>query len=232
MFPVFLNIFVTIGHFTNFIHMGVPERKSRERNKRREDILDAAEKVFAEKGILTSTIDDIAREAELGKGTLYNYFPSKEAILWYCAVTGMKRLKKLIITAVSPDNEPLLNLRNMAESFIRFARLHSNYFRIFLTVGMGFSIPAGLTGREVKEVFEKESPFMLIKNELKRGQVSGLFRRDLDINLLTHSVWIQFYSFMQLISLNPEMVAAFGLNHEKLIETNMQMIINGIRGDG
>lgn len=212
--------------------MGVTERKSRERNKRREDILDAAESVFTEKGIIASTIDDIAREAELGKGTLYNYFPSKEAILWYCAVRGMKRLKELIIASVSPDNEPLLNLRFMAESFIRFAGMHSNYFMIFLTVGMGFSIPAGLTGKEVKEVFEKESPYLLIMQELKRGQGTGFFRSDVELNLLTHAVWIQFYSFMQLISLNTEMVAAFGLNHEKLIETNMQMIINGIRRGG
>ncbi len=212
--------------------MGVTERKSRERNKRREDILDAAESVFTEKGIIASTIDDIAREAELGKGTLYNYFPSKEAILWYCAVRGMKRLKELIIASVSPDNEPLLNLRFMAESFMRFAIRHNNYFRIFLTVGMGFSIPSGLTGKEVKEVFEKESPYLLIMQELKRGQGTGFFRSDVELNLLTHAVWIQFYSFMQLISLNTEMVAAFGLNHEKLIETNMQMIINGIRRDG
>ena len=212
--------------------MGVTERKSRERNKRREDILDAAESVFTEKGIIASTIDDIAREAELGKGTLYNYFPSKEAILWYCAVRGMKRLKELIIASVSPDNEPLLNLRFMAESFMRFAIRHNNYFRIFLTVGMGFSIPSGLTGKEVKEVFEKESPYLLIMQELKRGQGTGFFRSDVELNLLTHAVWIQFYSFMQLISLNTEMVTAFGLNHEKLIETNMQMIINGIRRDG
>lgn len=212
--------------------MGVTERKSRERNKRREDILDAAESVFTEKGIIASTIDDIAREAELGKGTLYNYFPSKEAILWYCAVRGMKRLKELIIATVSPDNEPLLNLRFMAESFMRFAIRHNNYFRIFLTVGMGFSIPSGLTGKEVKEVFEKESPYLLIMQELKRGQGTGFFRSDVELNLLTHAVWIQFYSFMQLISLNTEMVTAFGLNHEKLIETNMQMIINGIRRDG
>ncbi|MBM3419932.1 MAG: TetR/AcrR family transcriptional regulator [Bacteroidetes bacterium] len=211
--------------------MGVNERKSRERSSRREAILDAAEKIFSTKGVITSTIDEIAREAELGKGTLYNYFPSKEAILWYCAVRGMKILTGMMLSSVSPGNEPLINLRKMAESFMKFALRHNNYFRIFLTVGMGFSIPSGLTGNEVKEVFEKESPYLLIMEELKRGRASGLFRSDVDLNLLTHGVWIQFYSFMQLISLNPEMVAAFGLNHEKLIETNMMMIINGIRKD-
>ncbi|MBE0673842.1 MAG: helix-turn-helix transcriptional regulator, partial [Bacteroidales bacterium] len=87
--------------------MGVTERKEKERLRRREDILDSAERVFTEKGIIATTIDDIAREAELGKGTLYNYFPSKEAILWYCAIRGMRKLKEMITGSISVLNEPI-----------------------------------------------------------------------------------------------------------------------------
>lgn len=222
-------IFVTDGHLLNIIRMGVTERKERERNRRREEILNAAERVFAEKGILSSTIDDIACRAELGKGTLYNYFPSREAILWYCAIRGMKKLKEMILTSVSHEDEPLINLGKMAESFINFAESQKNYFSIFLHVGMGFSIPLGITGTEVKKVFEEESPFALIREELLRGREAGFFRPDIDPDMQAHAVWIQFYSFMQLISLNPEIVKAFGLDHKILIDTSMEMIINGIR---
>lgn len=208
--------------------MGVTERKERERNLRREDILTAAERVFAGKGIVASTIDDIAREAELGKGTLYNYFPSKEAILWHCAIRGMKILKETILTSLSPENEPLVNLGKMAESFLLFAKQQKNYFAIFLQVGSGFSIPSGITRQEVKTVFETESPYGLIRKELIRGRENGFFRTDINPDLLAHAVWIQFFSFMQLISLNSEMVEAFGLDHERLIQTNLQMIIYGI----
>ena len=211
--------------------MGTTERKERERNLRREEILAAAERVFAQKGIISTTIDDIAREAELGKGTLYNYFPSKEAILWYCAVSGMKILREIILRSTSPENEPLINLGKIAESFLHFAAHEKNYFAIFLHVGIGFSIPAGITRQEVKEVFETESPHGLIKKELLRGSETGLFRSDIDPDLLAHAVWIQFFSFMQLISLNSEMVEAFGLDHERLIQTNLQMIVNGIRNE-
>lgn len=48
---------------------------------RRHQILDAAAKVFAEKGFHPSTIKDIAREAEIADGTLYNYFENKSALL-------------------------------------------------------------------------------------------------------------------------------------------------------
>lgn len=60
--------------------MGTADRKEREREQRIEEILDAAERVIAKKGYRSVTMDDIAAEAELSKGTLYLYFKSKEGI--------------------------------------------------------------------------------------------------------------------------------------------------------
>ena len=55
-------------------------RKERERLFKQNEILFAASNVFAEKGYENTTIEDIAESAEFGKGTLYNYFQSKEEI--------------------------------------------------------------------------------------------------------------------------------------------------------
>src|SRR5262245_50808496 len=46
----------------------------------RERILDAAQRLFAGQGFESATTRDIAREAEIAAGTLFNYFPTKEAI--------------------------------------------------------------------------------------------------------------------------------------------------------
>ena len=76
--------------------MGVSERKERERERRREDILDAAEKVFFEKGIDLATMEDVALTAELSKATLYLYFSSKEEIYFAIFVRGQKKMTKFI----------------------------------------------------------------------------------------------------------------------------------------
>ena len=61
----------------------VISRRERERMMRRDEMLQAAQAVFAEKGYAQATIDEIAHRAEFGKGTLYNYFPGgKEDILY------------------------------------------------------------------------------------------------------------------------------------------------------
>ena len=57
-------------------------RREREKIYKRTEILSAAVPLFAEKGYDNTTIEDIAEKAEIGKGTLYNYFSSKEDIYW------------------------------------------------------------------------------------------------------------------------------------------------------
>jgi AcrR family transcriptional regulator len=56
-------------------------RRDRERSARRRAMLDAALAVFAEKGFAAATMEEIAERAEFGKGTLYNYFADKHALL-------------------------------------------------------------------------------------------------------------------------------------------------------
>ncbi len=60
--------------------MGIQERKEREKERRRQQIIVAAKRVFSEKGFSKSTMEDIATEAELSPGTLYLYFKNKEEL--------------------------------------------------------------------------------------------------------------------------------------------------------
>lgn len=60
--------------------MGIAERKERERERRRQQIIVAAKRVFASKGFSKATMEDIANEAELSPGTLYLYFKNKDEL--------------------------------------------------------------------------------------------------------------------------------------------------------
>ena len=60
--------------------MVVTSRKEREKELRREAILDAAMQVFKRKGYQATSMGEIAKEAEFSKGTLYLYFDSKYAL--------------------------------------------------------------------------------------------------------------------------------------------------------
>ena len=74
--------------------MGIQERKERERERRRQQIIVAAKRVFSGKGFNKATMEDIASEAELSPGTLYLYFKNKEELY---ASLSLRILQYLLI---------------------------------------------------------------------------------------------------------------------------------------
>lgn len=60
--------------------MGIQERKEREKERRRQQIMIAARRVFSNNGFNRATMEDIAKEAELSPGTLYLYFKNKDEL--------------------------------------------------------------------------------------------------------------------------------------------------------
>ena len=74
--------------------MGIQERKEREKERRRQQIMVAAKRIFANKGFGRATMEDIANEAELSPGTLYLYFRSKDEL---CVSLSLRVLEYLLI---------------------------------------------------------------------------------------------------------------------------------------
>ena len=60
--------------------MGIYERKQREKERRRQEIISAAREIFSAKGFNSATMEEIASKAELSPGTLYLYFKNKEEL--------------------------------------------------------------------------------------------------------------------------------------------------------
>ena len=58
-------------------------RRERKKEETKERILKDALKLFKQKGLEETTVDEIAEKADVAKGTFFNYFPRKEAVLGY-----------------------------------------------------------------------------------------------------------------------------------------------------
>jgi AcrR family transcriptional regulator len=83
--------------------MGIQERKERERERRRQQIMVAAKRVFTSKGFGKATMEDIAKEAELSPGTLYLYFKNKDELY---ASLSLRILQYLMIRLEHVNAEP------------------------------------------------------------------------------------------------------------------------------
>ena len=112
--------------------MGIAERKEREKEQRRNNIIDAAESVFFSKGIENATMDEIAEEAELSKGTLYLYFKSKEELLFAIDLRAMQILLTMFKETISRKKSTIENLIEIGRAYVTFSQKYEHYFKTLL----------------------------------------------------------------------------------------------------
>ncbi|AFM23746.1 TetR/AcrR family transcriptional regulator [Desulfomonile tiedjei] len=77
-----------------------PNRREKRRTETRERIVQQALRLFSERGVMATTVEDITNAADVGKGTFFNYFPSKEDILTYLCQSQMGKIKEFVSKAI------------------------------------------------------------------------------------------------------------------------------------
>jgi AcrR family transcriptional regulator len=88
------------------LSIGLPDRRQRRSAELRERLFRAALQLFGEKGFAETTVEDITDAADVGKGTFFNYFPSKDHILLAFGEMQLGKLEAAVNTARS-TNEPM-----------------------------------------------------------------------------------------------------------------------------
>ena len=83
-----------------------PDRRQRRSADIRERLFQAALQLFAERGFAETTVEDITNAADVGKGTFFNYFPSKDHILLAFGEMQLRKLQEAVNGARS-GNEPM-----------------------------------------------------------------------------------------------------------------------------
>ena len=97
--------------------MGIQERKRREREQRRREIMNAARKVFSTNGFTKTTMEDIAREAELSPGTLYLYFKNKDELYASLSVKVLEHLyDKLKHVYIKEAQNPQMRISHLKQT--------------------------------------------------------------------------------------------------------------------
>ena len=145
-------------------------RKEREYQAHRQEILEAAEQVFTQKGYYQATMEEIACEAEFATGTIYNFFKSKEdlyqQVIMKIAQGFMNEFEKEILSEDAPREAiaALIRLRLM------HYQEHRGFFRVYFDTSPGSRLdPVGAIPKKCEAIYEDYIE-----------QVIGIFRRGVD----------------------------------------------------
>jgi len=123
-------------------------RKERERLTRKQEIIDASVKLFADKGFNNATLDDIAASSEFGKGTIYNYFSSKEEIYSAIVEEVSKNLKQLINQADKAAESATGFVKTYTSSLFYYCLSNKEAFILFVREIVPFTTDIFLLNRE------------------------------------------------------------------------------------
>lgn len=114
--------------------MGIRERRARDRETLREEILEAARSLFVKEGYDNVSIRKIADKIEYAPGTIYLYFKDKADILRTICDETFDKLHRRLSAIAEDSGPPLEKLRRAGRSYIQFALDHpSEYQLIFMS---------------------------------------------------------------------------------------------------
>jgi len=157
-----------------------PNRRERQSLERRERLFRAALDLFARKGFAETTVEDITNAADLGKGTFFNYFPSKEHIFLAFGEMQLAKLKAAFEEMRSANVPVPVFMRSLGARMTQEPIRNPAIIRILLK--------AFLADSPVREsVVDLQNRVIAIHTEIIRlGQERGEIRGDLPPDVLAN----------------------------------------------
>jgi len=169
--------------------MGLEDRRKREKDQRRSAILNAARKLFFEKGFRYVTVENIARKAELSKGSIYLYFSSKEEIYTQILLNDIDKFNK-------KSSLIFQNGKSAAELVMDFAFIYVDFFlndRELFRIMMTFMLHtedmnlAETVNQHIIEV--TNNTVKIIETILQQGIEKVEFPSDINLRLSRNAMW-------------------------------------------
>ena len=199
--------------------MGVQERKAREKQELREEILDAARELFVEQGYEAVSMRRIAARIEYSPTTIYLYFKDK-AELFDCLCS--ETFQKLIVELERiPKGDPVEGLKAGLRRYIEFGTAHPAHYRVtFMTPMMKGACPGG--GQKPGGTGERA--FACLKDSVSACVSAGRFRV-INLEVVSQAIWAAIHGVTSLLITHGEFP---WMDREALIETVIENIIGGL----
>lgn len=155
----------------------------------RSNIIRAAEKLFLEKGIESTTMDSISKEADYSKATLYVYFKNKEEIIGELTLISMKLLHQTFIKATSDARDCYDQYYAFCYALMDFQQNHPIYYQCLLReINVDLDLPK--TPNVYQEIYNVgEDINEVIGSILEKGIAQGYIRGDINIFQTVFILW-------------------------------------------
>lgn len=209
--------------------MGIQERKERERKRRRNEIIDAAEKIIFANGIEKAKVEEIADQAELSKATLYLYFGSKEELYFAISMRGQKIMLDMIEKAILSVTGTREKIVSFLKTMVLFKETYPDYFNAVLYFLINKIQFAGKSAALYENRMSHEKYLNHWIDLIQKGKQEGVIRNELNEVNTVLLLWMQLMGFLKIYSVIEENLnEMFHIKKENLINEYFDLILQGM----
>jgi len=212
--------------------LGTIERREREKEQRKNDIIDAAEKVIFSKGLETATMDEIAEVAELSKGTLYLYFKNKEDLYLAIHARGTRILRQMFEKAAHKHEQGLDKALSIGYAYLEFSHRYADYYNAMIYYE---SHAVELTDEDSFAhacLQEGEAALQVLAEAIAGGIADNSIRSDVDPFKTALILWGQSMGTLQLQSLKGDALGEkLNIDFEELVHLSFDMMRRSLQNN-
>ena len=189
----------------------IAERRAEEKERRRAEILDAAEGLYAKQGWDALTVDQVAKSARLSRALVYVYFRDKEALLFAIGERAMRLLRDRFIQAAAEPARGMDKVEGIGRAYMAYAYEFPHYFD-FCSRFQAHSVALDPGSHEGACRLAGDEAIGVVVQAIEAGLNDGSIRADVgDPLLLATTLWAFTHGIIQLAMAKGSDLARFGI---------------------
>ncbi len=209
------------------------DRRQEEKERRRAEILDAAEAVATKAGWDEMTMNMVARKARVSRPLLYVYFADKTDLMFGVAERALLELRRRFLAAAAREQRGIDQVRSIGRAYIAFSREHPFYFAILTRCEMRSPGGSGAQTNEDRSMARGDELHSVLENALQAGVRDGSIRPDLgDVRVISVALWGFMHGVISLAASKANVLAHRGIVIDRLMELALTMATRSVAAEG
>ncbi|MCK9151869.1 TetR/AcrR family transcriptional regulator [Methanobacterium alcaliphilum] len=207
--------------------MAISNRKKKERKRKTNEIIDAAENHFFKKGYEKTTMEEIANALELTKPALYRYFQSKEDLFFAVVHRGSEILSTMMKEEAESQDIGLEKILATGYAYWKFYNQYPDYCRVMLEARNIY--PESLEAHYVQKIREHGQDYLgVMCDAISVGKKDGSVRDDINTFLTALFLVESTIAILKSSEATSDVLNLIGMGEEDLIKHSLDLMSHAI----
>jgi AcrR family transcriptional regulator len=200
------------------------ERREDEKERRRAEILAAAEALYIQKGWDAVTVEQVARSARLSRALVYVYFRDKEDLLFAIGARAMRLLRERFAAAVAAHSSGMDQIEAIGRAYLGYASEFPHFFD-FCSRFQAQTVATDPSTNEGSCEIEGDQVLATVVQAINNGIGDGSIRSDIgDPRMFAMTLWAFTHGIIQLATVKGSDLARHGITIATFNDTALRLI--------